>query len=300
MGEDHGAFYDVFPTVLGGGGPCACCMPSALLTFFIALFLIIQISCSILRSIIPFKIGKTVLTYFLYLLHGFVGLVAIFFGSLMQSKKFREFIFFQFALTIIASEKPMDIPRCEHFKNLHGRVLELGPGPGTNFRCWSDPSSHNITEWVGVEPNARFFDALIQEKAKRNVTFPTRTVWLRGEDVDIEPESFDFVIGSHVLCSVSDSHKVLQQISRALKPHTGEYVFFEHVAAAPNTWDYYLQMSVQPLLYFLGNGCQFKRIWEEIESKQTFPGFEVDLRHAMMPIELPFLAPHVLGRARKL
>ena len=47
----------------------------------------------------------------------------------------------------------LDVIRCEDLglSRITGEVIEFGPGPGTNFRCWSNASS--IRRWVGVEPN---------------------------------------------------------------------------------------------------------------------------------------------------
>ena len=48
------------------------------------------------------------------------------------------------------------------------------------------------------------------QKQKYNISFDTRLTWLKGEDIDVENESFDAVIGTHVLCSVSDVDQVNQ------------------------------------------------------------------------------------------
>lgn len=91
-------------------------------------------------------------------------------------------------------------------EGLSGRVLEIGPGPATNFRCLYPPS--DVTEWVGVEPNNHFLEIISEQKNKWNISFDTRLTWLKGEDIDVEDEGFDAVIGTHVLCSVSDVNQV--------------------------------------------------------------------------------------------
>lgn len=295
---DQGIFFDLFPSLAGSGG-CSCCFPSAAIAFLCAIVLAVQLLSSVLQTIVPFKLGKTFFTYLSYFIHGIVALIAVAFGCLMNSKTLRNILFFHFAMHVIVQEKPADVFRCDHFRNIHGRVLELGPGPGTNFRCWT--GNNNITEWVGVEPNERFVEALDNEKAKRNLTFPTSTVWLRGEDLDVAPESFDFVVGAHVLCSVDSTPTVLQQVKRALKPG-GQYLFFEHVAsnADSDPANYYLQLAVQPFLYFIGNGCQFKRLWRDLSPENPlFSAFDVTTHNTSIPLGLPFLAPHVVGRAVK-
>ena len=47
--------------------------------------------------------------------------------------------------------------------------------------------------------------------------------------------SVDAVLGTHVLCSVTDPVRVLDEVRRVLRPG-GLYVFEEHVAAPRGTW----------------------------------------------------------------
>lgn len=316
MHEDHGVLYDALPSnLISLDTPCACCMPSALLTLLAGVFLAIYVVSAILKRLLPFSLGKTIVTYLGYLLHFIVLSLATFFGALMQSQRFRDWFFFQFALFVLAKDKPMDTVRCAHLQHLSGRVLELGPGPGTNFRCFKNTSSHHITEWVGVEPNPHFLPHLHKEHAKYNLSFPISTVWLTtGETVDIEPHSFDFVIGTHVLCSVRDTDAVLRQVARALKNETGEYRFFEHVAVDWDTdtdrdtrdtpsdkwWKYVLQVATQPVFYLVGNGCQFKRLWRNLRDTRLLQDMDlVSLRHTNVPIGVSFLEPHIVGVLRK-
>ena len=93
-------------------------------------------------------------------------------------------------------------------EDIKGRVLEIGPGPATNFRCLYPPTE--ITEWVGVEPNNYFLESIEEQKRLHNISFSTQLTWLKGENIDVDDESFDAVMGTHVLCSVSD----VDQVSR--------------------------------------------------------------------------------------
>ncbi|KAJ1400007.1 S-adenosyl-L-methionine-dependent methyltransferase [Ochromonadaceae sp. CCMP2298] len=187
----------------------------------------------------------------------------------------------------------MDELRCKNIRNLSGRVLEIGPGPGTNFRCWQDHTE--ITEWVGVEPNENF--RINETAASMNVTFPVRTVWLRGEDVDVLAESFDFVVGSHVLCSVGDVDQVLRQVRRALKPG-GTYFFTEHVQA-PHGLLRRAQQILEPFFFVLANGCTFRPLWESLSEETGLRGFQVHLEFLDAPMPIPFFVPHVSGWAVK-
>jgi hypothetical protein len=91
-------------------------------------------------------------------------------------------------------------------EGISGHVLEIGPGPATNFRCLYPPT--DIVDWVGVEPNNYFLDVIEEQKQKWNISFDTRLTWLKGENIDAEDEGFDAVVSTHVLCSVSDVNQV--------------------------------------------------------------------------------------------
>lgn len=149
-----------------------------------------------------------------------------------------------------------------------------------------------------MEPNSFFAADLADEKVRHNITFPTRTVWLRGEDLDIEAESFDYVVGAHVLCSVTDTWEVLRQVRRALKPG-GQFLFLEHVAAERNTPLFFVQVLLQPFMFIFGAGCQFRELWLDLQESAALPGFDVNLQKRDLPMPLPFFKPHVLGSATK-
>lgn len=149
-----------------------------------------------------------------------------------------------------------------------------------------------------MEPNIFFQELLSQEKIKKNITFPTKTVWLKGENVDVEPESFDYVVAAHVLCSVDDVGQVVTQIKRALKPG-GTYYFLEHVAASPDTTEYIWQQALQPLITIVGAGCKFKELWQDIDERTFLKGYDVQLRKENFPMSLAFFSPHIIGKATK-
>eukprot|EP00286_Rhodomonas_abbreviata_P012753 CAMPEP_0181326032 /NCGR_PEP_ID=MMETSP1101-20121128/21263_1 /TAXON_ID=46948 /ORGANISM="Rhodomonas abbreviata, Strain Caron Lab Isolate" /LENGTH=136 /DNA_ID=CAMNT_0023434421 /DNA_START=12 /DNA_END=422 /DNA_ORIENTATION=- len=131
-----------------------------------------------------------------------------------------------------------------------------------------------------------------------NISFPISTVWLRGENVDIIPESFDYVVGSHVLCSVDNVRQVLKQVKRALKPG-GTYYFTEHIAAPTESPLRPWQELLEPVFNVVANGCKFKSLWLDLSEETGLPGFDVSVRFMDAPIPIPFLQPHLQGQAVK-
>ena len=148
-----------------------------------------------------------------------------------------------------------------------------------------------------MEPNEYFAEALAQKKDNYNITFTTNTVWLKGGDVDVEPNSFDAVVATHVLCSVGDTEIILKQVSRALKPG-GTFYFMEHVASGTKPFIRYIQYAIGPFFYIVGNGCEFKETWEDIRNSHSLRDYDLKLEHFEAKMLLP-MSPHIIGTASK-
>ena len=102
---------------------------------------------------------------------------------------------------------------------LQGRVLELGPGLGSNL-----PYLRH-TQWTGLEPSAAMRDGLLKRGA------PGPLLSGVAEAIPLADASVDAVVSTLVLCSVENPVQVLAEIRRVLKP-TGSFVYIEHVASA--------------------------------------------------------------------
>jgi len=198
----------------------------------------------------------------------------------------------------LALNSNLDDIRCNRLglQAVRGDVIEFGPGPGTNFRCFSGAS---IDRWVGVEPNEAFADAQDAEAAKHNVSFPRSTVWLRAEglgEVDVAESSFDSAVLTHVLCSVDDPLAVLRQAARALRPG-GKVYIMEHTAAPEGSNVRLVQQFIAPAWVIIANGCKFIDIPATLSAESGFGAFDVQQIEAPMPIAL--LRPHILATAVK-
>ena len=164
---------------------------------------------------------------------------------------------------------------------LHGRVLEVGVGIGSNW-----PYIRSDIEYVGIEPN----EAML-ERALKHARQQGRAVDLRPVDVQAMPfpdASFDVVITTLTFCSVPDAGAGLREIRRVLKPG-GEFRFLEHVRARRRTWAR-LQSLLKPMTRRCAGGCEWDR--DTLDAIRA-AGFEVEkVRHG----RLGFL-PIVFGSA---
>ena len=113
------------------------------------------------------------------------------------------------------------------------------------------------------------------------------------------PASFDAAVLTHVLCSVDSPAAVLASASRALRPG-GKIFVLEHVIARREAALGLVQRAVAPLLYIVGNGCQFRRTQDDLaraaEAGQYAP-FSIEEFEA--PVPLVFLKPHIMARSTK-
>lgn len=140
--------------------------------------------------------------------------------------------------------------RRETVGTVHGRVLEVGVGVGSNW-----PYLAADVEYVGIEPN----EAML-ERAARHARDEGRSLNLQPIDVQAMPfpdSSFDAVVATLTFCSVADAASGLQEIRRVLKPG-GEFRFLEHVRARRSGWAR-LQSLVKPLTRRCGGGCEWDR-----------------------------------------
>ncbi|MBK7875343.1 MAG: class I SAM-dependent methyltransferase [Planctomycetes bacterium] len=173
------------------------------------------------------------------------------------------------------------------FAGLKGRVLELGAGAGANLaRLCAD------VEYAAVEPNP-----WLRRELERTARELGRAALVRdgvAEALPFEDASFDAVVTTLVLCSVSDVERTLAEIRRVLRPG-GTYVFLEHVAARAGSARRFRQRLARPFTRSLACGCHPDR---ELEPALRSAGFaHVDLEAFEVP--LPIVGPHVAGRARR-
>ncbi|MBE9129603.1 MULTISPECIES: class I SAM-dependent methyltransferase [unclassified Coleofasciculus] len=174
------------------------------------------------------------------------------------------------------------------FSNLHGNVLEIGPGTGPNLSYYP-PDIH----WIGIEPNPFMHSYLRREAERLGLDIDLRPG--TAERLDVEDNSIDAVVSTLVLCSVDNLAVTLQEVLRVLKPG-GRFFFLEHVAAPQGTGLRRVQHWVQPLWKILGDGCRPDReTWVALEEA----GFErVDYQHFRADIPA-IVSPQIIGVATK-
>lgn len=174
------------------------------------------------------------------------------------------------------------------FADLQGRVLEIGPGAGANLSYYPID-----IDWIGIEPNS-FMHSYLKQEAER---LGLKNVELRlgcAEQLEVEDNSVDTVVGTHVLCSVTDLATTLQEIARVLKPG-GRFLFIEHIAAEDGTWTRRVQDGIEPLWKTVFDNCHPNR---ETGIALERAGFD-RVEFQRFSLSVPIVSPHLVGMAMK-
>jgi len=133
-----------------------------------------------------------------------------------------------------------------------GRVLEIGIGTGLNFSYY-DPV--RVSSIVGVDPSEPMHR--LARRRKRTAGVPVELVAVPAERMPFPDASFDSVVSTYTLCSVSDPSAVLREIRRVLRPG-GRFLFSEH-GLSPEKHVAKWQYRLQPYWERVAGGCHLDR-----------------------------------------
>lgn len=173
--------------------------------------------------------------------------------------------------------------------DLPDRVVEIGPGPGTNLRYY--PAG---THLVAIEPAGQMRRALEREAARRGIDLEVHPIV--AERLPLDDASVDAVVSTLVLCSVADPRAVLAEVLRVLRPG-GRFIFIEHVAGDPGSHLHRLQGWLRRPWAWLCEGCQLRRSTGAIIRAAGFDSVDEErflVGRGWLPV-----SPHLAGIARR-
>ena len=173
------------------------------------------------------------------------------------------------------------------FEQVSGRVLEIGAGTGPNLHFYP-----RDIQLVAIEPNTFMHKYLKDEAGKLGLSVDIHAG--SAENLPVQDESYDAVVGTLVLCSVPDAPRTLKEILRILKPG-GRFYFVEHVAAPRGTALNRLQKMIRPFWKTIADGCHPDR---ETGSLLEKAGFE-EVHYDRFRVPSPVVGPHIAGVAVK-
>jgi len=174
------------------------------------------------------------------------------------------------------------------FGDLHGNVLELGPGGGVNLSYY--PTD---IHWIGIEPNP-YNHPNIKKAAQRAGINDLEFRGLEGNRLESADNSIDAIVSTLVLCTIPDQEATLAEILRVLRPG-GRFAFIEHVAAPRGTFLRGVQSFVKPVWKFVADGCCPNRETGQTIKQAGFSALDIECFRAPLPI----VGPHIAGTATK-
>jgi ubiquinone/menaquinone biosynthesis C-methylase UbiE len=133
-----------------------------------------------------------------------------------------------------------------------GRVFEIGCGGGINQQYY-DPA--RISGFSGMDPSAKGLDYARAAAAKKGWQADIRQGF--GEVIPFDDASFDSVVCTFTLCSVTDQAQTLVELRRILRPG-GKLLYAEH-GQAPDRNVRNWQNRIEPVWKKLAGGCHLTR-----------------------------------------
>lgn len=156
------------------------------------------------------------------------------------------------------------------FVELPDRLVEIGPGRGSNFHRYRPG-----TVVVAFEPNEFMHRDLRAAAAAHGIELDLRT---RGvEAMDLPDASEELVISTLTLCSVDDRDAALKEIRRVLKPG-GRFRFVEHIAAEPGSWTARFQRLLRRPWAAIADRCDLQADTREAVDRAGFSEVEIEIR----------------------
>ena len=129
---------------------CTCCLPAYFFLHFACIVLVVYITTRLLvreKSSLLWKVS-------VWFFNGIFFLVFTSFLVLGSSEDLRAYVFSR-VFFYIANLENIDPVRLHLLKGLSGRVLEIGPGPGTNFTLRSMDGLALANAWRADSANNR-------------------------------------------------------------------------------------------------------------------------------------------------
>jgi ubiquinone/menaquinone biosynthesis C-methylase UbiE len=173
---------------------------------------------------------------------------------------------------------------------LTGTVLEVGAGSGLNFTHYPP----GVSRVLAVEPE-QYLRAEADQQA-RSAAVPVEVTDGMAERLPAADGSFDNVVASLMLCSVSDLPGALAEMHRVLRPG-GQLRFMEHVLSESAGMRRLQRLADATLWPALFGNCHAAR---DTVSAIRAAGFEVQRleRYRVPGTGLPWpSAPHAAGLA---
>jgi ubiquinone/menaquinone biosynthesis C-methylase UbiE len=141
--------------------------------------------------------------------------------------------------------------RRELLAHASGNILEIGFGTGLNLPCYPP----HVRKLTTIDPNAGMYRRARRRIKQAGVDVDRRV--LGGEWLPFEDGTFDCVVSTFTLCSITDVAQALREVYRVLKAG-GKFLFLEH-GLSPQSNVRKWQHRLNCLQTRLAGGCHLDR-----------------------------------------
>lgn len=148
--------------------------------------------------------------------------------------------------------KPVQRQRAKIVPRATGRVLEIGIGTGRNLPFYDKTK---LDELYGLDPAEQMHR--LARKRMRKSGINVHLLTLSAEEIPEPDASFDALVMTFTLCSISEPVKAVKEMKRVLKPG-GRLLFCEH-GLAPDASVQKWQHRLTPIWKPLAGGCHLDR-----------------------------------------
>lgn len=132
-----------------------------------------------------------------------------------------------------------------------GNVLEIGIGSGLNLPFYTS----KVKTLTAIDPSKELWKRKQFNTGK--LPFDFKFSIASAEDIPENDHSFDCIVITYTLCTITDLKKAFSEIKRVLKPN-GKLLFCEHGKTPEKAIQKY-QNIVNPFWKIIGGGCNLNR-----------------------------------------
>ena len=183
-------------------------------------------------------------------------------------------------IDVAMRNKEVAARRAELIPKASGAVLEVGIGSGLNLSFY--PSG--ITHLSGVDSSP---ELLSMARRKLNASpHPVELFCRFAEELLFGDGSFDTVVLTWTLCSISHPVGALAEIKRVLKPD-GRLLFVEH-GLSPDPKVQAWQHRLTPMWKHIGGGCHLNRKIDDLIRPAGFGIVELQTTYLPGPKPMTF------------
>lgn len=186
-----------------------------------------------------------------------------------------------YLLDLACGMKPIREQREKVVPQAKGRVLEVGMGTGLNMPYYDQSK---VTKITGLEP-AMQMHRLANERIAR-AGLQAEIIGVSAEKIPLEDASFDTVLLTYTLCSISDPVAALKEMRRVLAP-SGKLIFCEH-GRAPDESVRRWQDRLTPYWKKFTGGCHLNRDVPAILDQAGFQCTDMQSMYLSGPRPLTF------------